>query len=116
LTPNDILHAVSVRERIVDAASAGFVRDGVLATRLDDIRREAGVSVGAVYHHFPDKETLHADVWLLALAGYQQGFLAVLADGHGAEQGVREVVRHHVRFTVRNPDRAALLRGRDCAL
>src|SRR5689334_16874375 len=100
-----------VRDQIVDAATRAFARDGVFASRLEDIRREAGVSVGAVYHHFTDKEELHSEAWLRALAEYQTGFVQVLRDSRGAEAGVRGVVAHQLAWVRANRDRAALLYG-----
>src|SRR4051794_1313041 len=99
------------RDQIVDAATRAFARDGVLASRLEDIRRDAGVSVGAVYHHFADKEELHSEAWLRALGEYQHGFTEVLRDSPGAEDGVRGVIDHQLAWVPANRDAAALLYG-----
>ena len=87
------------------------MRDGVLTARLEDIRREAGVSVGAVYHHFADKQALHGEAFLRALADYQAGFVETLQDSDDAESGVKGVVRYHLRWVAENRDSAALLLG-----
>jgi AcrR family transcriptional regulator len=100
---------VGTHERIIDAATRGFVRNGVMATRLEDIRRDAGVSVGAIYHHFPDKEALHAEAFLRALADYQAGFVEALQESEDAESGVKGAVRYHLRWVARNRDAATLL-------
>jgi AcrR family transcriptional regulator len=99
------------REQIVEAATRAFARDGLLASRLDDIRREAGVSVGAVYHHFSDKEALHAESWLLALGAFQDGFVHRLRASADAESGVRGGVAHQIAWVTANRDAAALLYG-----
>jgi AcrR family transcriptional regulator len=101
----------TTQERIIEAATRSFVRDGVLVSRLEDIRREANVSVGAVYHHFPDKEALHAEAWIRALADYQTGFLETLANTAGAESGVKGAVDYHLRWVTANRDSAALLQS-----
>ena len=75
MSPADTLTA---RERLLAAALHRFAADGVLGTTLDAVRAEAGVSVGAIYHHFPDKQALAAAVYTHALAAYQRSFLAVL--------------------------------------
>jgi AcrR family transcriptional regulator len=46
------------RRLVLDAALRLFSRHGYGATSVRQIAEEAGVSVGAVYHHFPDKETM----------------------------------------------------------
>ncbi len=45
------------RERILESARAVFARSGAEA-QIDDVAREAGVGVGTVYRHFPNKEAL----------------------------------------------------------
>jgi AcrR family transcriptional regulator len=45
------------RERIVEAAHKVFAKHGAEA-QMDDIARAAGVGVGTVYRHFPDKQVL----------------------------------------------------------
>ncbi len=50
--------AQATRERLLDAAEALFQRDGVAATSLGDIAREAGLTRGAIYWHFADKADL----------------------------------------------------------
>jgi AcrR family transcriptional regulator len=97
------------RTQIVAAATRAFAREGVLASRLEDIRRDAGVSVGAVYHHFADKEALHAEAWLQALASFQDGFVQTLHASADAESGVRGGVAHQVAWVTANRDAAALL-------
>ncbi len=98
-----------MRDRIVLAATQTFAREGALGSRLEDIRRDADVSVGAIYHHFADKETLHAEAWSQALASYQAGLLEVLHASSGAEQGVREAVEHQLRWVVAHRAAAILL-------
>ena len=99
------------RERIIDAATRRFVRDGVLAARVEDIRRDASVSVGALYHHFADKQALHAEAFVRALADYQSGFVEVIQRSEKAERGIKEAVRHHMRWVAANRDGTALLLG-----
>jgi AcrR family transcriptional regulator len=46
------------RIQITEAALKLFSHQGYRGTSIRDIAREAGISTGNVYHHFPDKETL----------------------------------------------------------
>ncbi|GIF74402.1 TetR/AcrR family transcriptional regulator [Asanoa siamensis] len=50
------------REKVMVAARAAFTEHGEKAT-LDDIARRAGVGPGTLYRHFPDRETLLAEVY-----------------------------------------------------
>lgn len=45
---------------VLDAAVALFGEHGYATVRLDDVAAEAGVTRGAVYHHFTDKPALFA--------------------------------------------------------
>src|SRR3954452_18574586 len=97
----------AARERILQAARRRFAADGVYAATLDDVRRDARVSVGAVYHHFPDKQRLAEAVWLDALERYQAAFLAVL--GEDARETIVAGVHQHLRWVAAHRDDAALL-------
>lgn len=101
----------ATRDRLIAAATRLIARDGVSATSLADIRAEAGVSVGAVYHHFATKQALADAAWLAALADHQEGFLAVLRAHPTAEEGVRGVVAYDLRWHAEHPGRAQLLRA-----
>jgi AcrR family transcriptional regulator len=46
------------REQILAAAMACFARQGYHATSMDDVVRESGLSVGAIYSYYPSKEDL----------------------------------------------------------
>lgn len=48
------------RARLVESAVRLFLRQGYAASSVEDICREAGVTKGSFFHHFPNKETLAA--------------------------------------------------------
>ncbi len=50
------------RERLLRSAEALFTRRGFDGTAMSDVARQAGVGVGTLYHHFPDKRTLLLDL------------------------------------------------------
>jgi AcrR family transcriptional regulator len=51
-------HLASRRRQILEAARACFARNGFHATSMQEVIREAGLSVGAVYRYFPSKNDL----------------------------------------------------------
>jgi AcrR family transcriptional regulator len=55
------------RRQVLDAALHLFSRNGYRGTSVRDIAERADVSIGNVYHHFPDKEalfsTLLSELW-----------------------------------------------------
>jgi AcrR family transcriptional regulator len=48
----------AMRRRVLDVAAAAFQTRGYHSTSTHDIMREAGVSGGALHHHFPTKKAL----------------------------------------------------------
>jgi AcrR family transcriptional regulator len=51
-------HEQQRRDQILAAAMACFARQGYHATSMDDVVRQSGLSVGALYTYFPSKEDL----------------------------------------------------------
>jgi AcrR family transcriptional regulator len=50
------------RARLVSAGAAIFAEKGVDGARIGDIAKAAGVAMGTLYTHFPDKEALFDEV------------------------------------------------------
>jgi AcrR family transcriptional regulator len=48
----------AMRRRVLDVAAAAFQTRGYHSTSTHDIMREAGVTGGALHHHFPTKKAL----------------------------------------------------------
>lgn len=103
--------ATGARDRLVSVARRRFAGEGTIAPTLDEVRREAEVSVGSLYHHFPDKAALAAAVYAQIMAEYQQGFVTMLRDQATAEGGIRGGVRNHLNWVAAHCGEAALLLG-----
>jgi AcrR family transcriptional regulator len=74
----------------------------VIGTRLEDIRRDAGASVGALYHHFADKAELADALFLDCSAQFQTAFVATLRENPEAGDGIRAGVRCYLRWVTRH--------------
>ncbi|ACQ80578.1 transcriptional regulator, TetR family [Beutenbergia cavernae DSM 12333] len=68
------------RARIVDVARTAFTAHGYQGVGLERIARDAGVTRGAVYHHFADKEALFAAVLDGVQASVAERIVAATAD------------------------------------
>lgn len=99
------------RDRLLAVARRRFASEGTIAPTLDEMRREAEVSVGSLYHHFPDKPALAAAVYAQVMAEYQAGFVEMLRGQDTAEEGIRGGVRHHLNWIAAHRGEAALLLG-----
>jgi len=51
-------HVQDTRRALLDTARQLFAENGFAATRTEDVVRRAGLTRGALYHHFRDKEDL----------------------------------------------------------
>jgi AcrR family transcriptional regulator len=98
---------MSRRETILEAALESFGATG--APTIEDVRRRSGASVGSIYHHFGGKDGIAAELYLEILRGYQAGILRALGRAPDAGGGVKALVRHHLRWVERNPERARFL-------
>lgn len=103
--------SLNARARLMEVARRRFAGDGALSATLDEVRREAGVSVGALYHHFPDKLSLATAVYAQLIGEYQAGFVAMLREQDAAEAGIRGGVAYHLRWVTEHRGEATLLLG-----
>jgi AcrR family transcriptional regulator len=92
---------------LLHVARRRFAVDGALVPTLDEVRREAEVSVGALYHHFPDKPALAAAVYAQLIGEYQGGFVAMLREHDTARGGIRGGVAYHLRWVTQHRGQAA---------
>ena len=98
---------MSRRETILEAALDSFGATG--STTIEDVRRRSGASVGSIYHHFGGKDGIAVALYAEILREYQVGVLRALGRAADAEGGVKALVRHHLRWVGRNPERARFL-------
>jgi AcrR family transcriptional regulator len=111
------------RQRILDAAKELFAERGLSVT-LHDIAARAGVGVGTIYRHFPEKKPLIDAVFEEHLAELTALFEEALADGDPWQSIVwvhEQFLEHQARnrglkelllgTTPEAPDRARQLRG-----
>jgi AcrR family transcriptional regulator len=95
------------RETILDAALESLV-EGEEVT-IEGVRERSGASVGSIYHHFGDKDGILGALYVQVLGEYQAGVVRTLKGDPDAEDGIKGLVRHHLRWVERNPERARFL-------
>jgi AcrR family transcriptional regulator len=79
----------ATRRRVVDAAFEAFVSDGYNATAMHDLRDRAGVSAGALAHHFPTKKSLGLAVIRDRVArAIEETWIAPVRDAATASEGI----------------------------
>lgn len=101
---------MDTRGRILDAALACFLESGYEQTTIARIRERAGVSNGALFHHFASKEAIADGLYVDAMAGYQHGLWELLRSRpRSVRAAVAGSISHQLRWTEENQDRARFL-------
>ncbi len=80
-------HLQARRRQILDGARACFARHGYEGATVRILEEEIGLSRGAIFHHFPDKDAL-----FLALAVEDAESMLETVAEHGLVQVMREMV------------------------
>ncbi len=81
------------RARILEAARLAFASSGYHRTLVDDVAREAGVSKGAVYVHFPSKEDLFLALLDDSAATLAERVVSAIASARGARGRVEAALQ-----------------------
>lgn len=77
-------HREESRERILSAMGRGFRKHGYGGIGIDGLAREAGLTSGAFYGHFPSKEAAFKEVVIYGLKELREGIEYLQAE-HGAD-------------------------------
>ena len=97
------------KTRILDAAAKVFLEHGFVGTSMDQVRREAGVSNGSLYHHFATKAQLADALYAQTLREFHGAMLAPLTDTASAEIAVKGMVGRYAEWVTQHPGSARLL-------
>lgn len=76
-------HKEQTRERIISAAGRCFRKGGYSGIGVDGLAKEAGVTSGAFYGHFPSKEDAFKEAVIVGLRELHDG-VQLLQKEHGA--------------------------------
>ena len=76
----------ATRRRVLDGARRAFATHGYEGATVKRLEEEIGLSRGAIFHHFPDKDAL-----FLALAHEDAEELAALVDEAGLVEAMRRL-------------------------
>lgn len=81
--------AEKTRRAILDAALQEFSLNGYNRTRLEDVAHRAGVTRGAIYWHFDNKQMLYTTLVRECHEEVEQRFFQAIHDGDSAETWIR---------------------------
>ena len=95
------------RRRVLDSALTGFLEDGYAQTTIADIRSRSEVSNGALFHHFPTKDSIADALFVEAIASFHEGLWELIArKPRSLRSAVRGVIAHQLGWIEEHPDLA----------
>ena len=92
-----------LRHQVLDIALQLFSERGYFNTSIHDIRRAAGVSIGAIYHHFQNKETLAKSLYDRLLARTDNAIINACAGKSGCLERSRAIIAGLFELTEKEP-------------
>jgi AcrR family transcriptional regulator len=105
------------KQLILDAALSTFASVGYEHATTGHILARAGISNGALFHHFPTKDAIAEALYVRGIASYQAGLVLALERAGGpdtARATIRAAIHHHLAWVEANRDLAHFMyeRGR----
>ena len=100
----------AAKRAVLTQALQCFNDKGIEASTIDDLRRRSGQSVGAIYHHFGNKEGVAAALFFLGFDDQSEAIAAALARADGApRQMIAALIGAWLDWTERMPEMALYL-------
>jgi len=96
-------------DRFLDAAVRRAAASGPAGVTMSAVAKDVGAPSGSVYHRFPGRPALLAEVWLRTVERFRQGFFEALASTPDPRRAGRAAARHVVAWSRAHPEEAALL-------
>ncbi|MFO0577062.1 MAG: TetR/AcrR family transcriptional regulator [Polyangia bacterium] len=96
-------------DRVLDAALACFVRDGVQGATIQDIAARSGVSIGSIYHHLGSRERILLELYRRCLERMLAHVTRAVLRRRDARDGVRALVTSYLRFVEKHRAEALLI-------
>ncbi|MFJ1754901.1 TetR/AcrR family transcriptional regulator [Kitasatospora sp. NPDC088134] len=95
--------------QLLDTALRLAATAGPTAVTMSAIARAGGVPNGSLYHRFPHRSALLAQLWLRTVEHFQQGYLTALHSDPDPLRGGAAAARHVVAWCRDHPQEAAVL-------
>ncbi|GLU28051.1 TetR/AcrR family transcriptional regulator [Brucella sp. NBRC 12950] len=108
MTRNE-LRTIQTKGRLVAAARTLFARNGYAQTSTDAIIAEAGVTRGALYHHYRDKADLFEAVCRVLAAEAAEGIQEATKDSGNAFESLEQGAIAWIDFMAQPQNRSILV-------
>ena len=99
----------ALKREILARSLACFNDQGIEATTIETIKSACETSVGAIYHHFGNKDGLIAALFFCALDDQAQLLKTRLSEAHDQRSGVHAMVFSYLDWVTAEPELARFL-------
>ncbi|ATZ28437.1 TetR/AcrR family transcriptional regulator [Streptomyces lavendulae] len=96
-------------DQFLDAAVRLAASCGPAGVTMSAVAQAIGAPSGSVYHRFPGRAALLAEVWLRTVERFQDGYSAALGSSADPRTAARAAARHVVSWSRAHPQEASLL-------
>jgi AcrR family transcriptional regulator len=93
---------------LLDAAERLVAAGGPRALTVESLSSATGAPVGSIYHRFPSRAVLAAELWIRAVERFQAGLISALEGPEPVQAGVHAAL-HTLRWSRRNMPTARML-------
>jgi AcrR family transcriptional regulator len=97
------------RRDILSASLRCFLRHGVDAATIEQIRAGSGASAGSIYHHFGSKQGIAVALYVEGQAELAEVFRSAMTGQSSLKEGIAAIVRGYCTWVAQNPDWAIYL-------
>lgn len=94
----------NLQQVILDTALKLFTTKGYFNTSMQDIRRSANISIGAVYHYFSSKEEIASALYDSLLKKITDDFVKIKYRHDTAHDQCKAIMKHLFDLTESNPE------------
>lgn len=97
------LRGEALRNKVLETALDMFSERGYFNTSIHDIRKAAGVSIGAIYHHFESKEVLAESLYKSLLEKMNDTIQVACDDKHSCLEKCKAIIEVMFQLTMAEP-------------
>ncbi len=105
------LQSEQTRQQIIGAASLLFVRKGFFGTSIADLAKATGLTKGALYHHFENKDAIFFAVIESVRQTWDEQVVRDVLSTKNAQTRLTTLIERHTRLLCENEHLCLLLNG-----
>lgn len=97
------LSTEEVLQQVIEASRKLFVSKGYFNTTIPDIVKESGISIGAIYHHFGNKQNLAKFLYDETMEVFIKRLNTVIAEANSLQSKLEAIIKLLFKMTEKNP-------------